>query len=106
MKSQIAIQLLHTVKDEAVFIAVDRHTNLLVSISKAIEAAIIETDAAEARQGFDPMSETELAGVMGNVVGDVLGSRGISRKQFGTVLGVSVWGEAELTPQTPAGGAA
>lgn len=86
------IQLVHDASGEGEqAVAVDRHTNLLTAISEAVEDAIKANDAAEAAQGFGPITKKELTEVVGNVVSSALAERGITKNQFLAVLNDTPW---------------
>jgi len=63
-------------------ILIDRHTNLLMAITDAIEGTIYEMDCLEAEQGGGRMTGIEISGVMANAVIGTLQERGVSMEQF------------------------
>ena len=63
-------------------ILIDRHTNLLLAVTDAIEAAIKDNNGAEAEQGFGRMTGMEISSVMANAVICALQERGVNLRQF------------------------
>ncbi len=63
-------------------ILIERHTNLLMAVTDAIEAAIKNNDRSEAEQGYGRMTGIEISSAMANAVICTLQDRGVSLGQF------------------------
>ena len=91
--------------EEGLIVATERHAGFVHFICDAIEAAIAKGNNDEAGIGYGPITRVELTEIMANVMGDVLGTRGVTQNALIETLLTSefvIW-EAPVAERAPNG---